>query len=524
MLTPIVTIRTAIGAGEDATPSVHRPSLPAGSRAEAIQKILDALILHLSGEEVLSKDALVKLIGDLALILKFPPLPQESGRAFDRRLINLLEAMPLPERIVLERQLNGRSLAQRIALLAVMPVSRAGASPPDQTPFRSLPLPSAVPPSFPTARVLPTGDVALLQALLRETYGADTDSLGAREILEDKAPETEPEETSRAEPQRMSKAAGNAPSSRPTETATAGRIGSGLAQERAAAVETSLSEGSEGGSQEVLTDHITVPQPGGTGEATNSETPSDVTSENVEAAATEADRAIAEGSIEEVIDSLESDGTYGPPRTADEDAQRAPRAPVRNGTESPNPRVSVESVKAIIQESLVLPATAEAGRPTMAESVDADPREADTAPRARESATINRNVAAGGEAPGEPTSADGEDVAFADVPPRSGPRQAGEDAGTPQAIARLVEFGLPREAIPFTLVPYPPAPAEIKSEADEADRRQRDDHEADARGDEGEQEGRGQAQEHAGGGESDQEEEPAATDAYDLYRKLGGLG
>ncbi|MCA1370684.1 hypothetical protein I6F15_25350 [Bradyrhizobium sp. BRP14] len=523
MLTPIVTIRNAIATGEDATPSVHRPSLPAGSRAEAIQKILDALILHLSGEEVLSKDALVRLIGDLALILKFPPLPQESGRAFVRRLIDLLEAMPLPERIVLERQLNGRSLAQRIALLAAMPMSRAGASPPDQTPFRSLPLPSAVPPSLPTARVLPTGDVALLQALLRETYGADTDSLGARGIFEDKAPEAEPEETSRTEPQRMSKAAGNAPPSRPTETATAGRIGSGLAQERAAPVEPSLPEGSEGGSQEVLTDPITVPQPGGTGEATNSETPSGATSENVEAAATEADRAIAEGSIEEVIDSLESDGTYGPPRTGDEDAQRARRAPVRSGTESPNPRVSVESVKAIIQGSLVLPATAEAGQPGMAESVPA-PREADTPQRARQSATPNGNVATGGEAPSEHASADGEDVAFAEVSPRSRPQRAGEDAGTPQAIARLVEFGLPREAIPFTLVPYPPAPAEIKSEADEADRRERDDHEADARGDEGEQEGRDQPQEHAGGGESDQDEEPAATDAYDLYRKLAGLG
>ncbi|WP_034884023.1 hypothetical protein M728_003402 [Ensifer sp. WSM1721] len=524
MLTPIVTIRNAIGAGEDATPSVHRPSLPAGPRAEAIQKILDALILHLSGEEVLSKDALVKLIEDLALILKFPPLPQESGRAFVRRLINLLEAMPLPERIVLERQLNGRSLVQRVALLAAMPMSRGGASPPDQTPLRSLPLPSAVLPSFPTVRALPTGDVALLQALLRETYGADTDSLGAREMLEDKAPVAESEETSRTEPQRMSKTAANARSSRPTETATAGRVGAGLAQERTAAVEPPLPEGSEGGAQEVLTDHITVPQPTGTGEAANSETPLGATSENVEAAATEADLAMPEGSIEEVVDSLESDGTYGLPRAGEHDGQRMPRAPVRSGTESPTPRVSVESVKAIIQESLVLPATAEAGQPAMAESVDASPREADTAPRARGSATPNGNVATGHEAPGEHASADGEDVAFADVPPWSRPRQAGEDAGTPQAIARLVEFGLPREAIPFTLVPYPPAPAEIKSEADEADRRERDDHEADARGDEGEQEGRDQAQEHAGGGEGDQEEEPAATDAYDLYRKLGGLG
>jgi hypothetical protein len=514
MLMPIVTIRNAIGAGEDATPNVHRPSLPAAPRAEAIQKILDALILHLSGKEVLSKDALVKLVGDLALILKFPPLPQENGRAFVRRLINFLEAMPLPGRLGLEQQLTGRGLAQRVAVLAAMPVSRAGASRPDQTPLRNLPLSAAEPPSSPAARTLPTGDVGLLQALLRKTYGADTDSFAAREIFEVKAPE----ETG---PNRVTKAAASARSPQATETATALRIEAGL-EERPSAVETFISEDSEGSSHEVLTDAIPVPEPAGTGEATNSETPSGAASESIEAATAEADTAMAEGSTDEAVDSLDSDGTYGPPRTGRDNAQRVPRAPVRSESGSPAPRVSIESVKAIIQESLLLPATAKAEQ--AAESIDAALREADKAPPARESATPNRHLAAGGETPGKPASVDGEDVPPADILSRTRPRQTGDDAGTPQALARLVEFGLPREIVPFTLVPYPPAPATTENETDEVDRREREDEAGkDARGGEEEREGRDQAQEHAGG-EGDQDEEPAATDAYDLYRKLGDLG
>ncbi|WP_370073513.1 hypothetical protein [Sinorhizobium fredii] len=104
---PIGTIRNASTPGDDIVQAVRRVLPPAGQRAEAIQKLLDMLGRHLSGKEVLPRDALVRLIEDLARVLKFPPLPQETGRAFVRRLVEVVEALPLPERLAIERQLGG---------------------------------------------------------------------------------------------------------------------------------------------------------------------------------------------------------------------------------------------------------------------------------------------------------------------------------------------------------------------------------------------------------------------------------
>ncbi|MGH6807867.1 MAG: hypothetical protein ACREEJ_13665, partial [Ensifer adhaerens] len=131
MLTPILTVRTATGPAEEANARPQPAAAPftAAQRGEAIQKILDALTRHLAGREILSKDALVRLMEDLARILKFPPLPQEGGRDFVRRLVTFLEAMPMPERLALERQLGGRSLALRVGLLADLPAIRNGAAP-----------------------------------------------------------------------------------------------------------------------------------------------------------------------------------------------------------------------------------------------------------------------------------------------------------------------------------------------------------------------------------------------------------
>lgn len=118
-LPAFIAIRTAVGSAEETTQGLRR-SLPAAERSEAIRQIVDALSRHLSGKEVLSKDALVKLVEDLALILKFPPLPQETGRAFIRRLTGFIEALPMPERLLLEKQLATRSLVQRVAVAATV--------------------------------------------------------------------------------------------------------------------------------------------------------------------------------------------------------------------------------------------------------------------------------------------------------------------------------------------------------------------------------------------------------------------
>ncbi|MEY9561533.1 hypothetical protein [Sinorhizobium fredii] len=65
---PIGTIRNASTPGDDIVQAVRRVLPPAGQRAEAIQKLLDMLGRHLSGKEVLPRDALVRLIEDLALL------------------------------------------------------------------------------------------------------------------------------------------------------------------------------------------------------------------------------------------------------------------------------------------------------------------------------------------------------------------------------------------------------------------------------------------------------------------------
>lgn len=208
-LPAFIAIRTAVGSAEETTQGLRR-SLPAAERSEAIRKIVDALSRHLSGKEVLSKDALVKLVEDLALILKFPPLPQETGRAFIRRLTGFIEALPMPERLLLEKQLATRSLVQRVAVAATIAGDRRGAVPPDRTPLRSLPLPAQVPPVLPGAKRPVPSDLALLQAMLKKTYGADMEDVRIETTPKGAAIEAAQEEAP-AGPQRSPKAPTNAP-------------------------------------------------------------------------------------------------------------------------------------------------------------------------------------------------------------------------------------------------------------------------------------------------------------------------
>ncbi|WEZ84927.1 hypothetical protein P6U16_10600 [Rhizobium sp. 32-5/1] len=169
-----------------------------GPRAEAILKILETLGRHLNGSEVLPKEALAKLMETLARILKFPPLPQETSHDFGRRLASFLEKLPPEARAVLEKQLGQRNLALQVRLLVEVLQSPAGTdagrlratlqnqayltSPSRDTGQQ---VRSSSQPALPaqhlatlTARSAPgmfaaPVDAALLQAVLRKTFGSD---------------------------------------------------------------------------------------------------------------------------------------------------------------------------------------------------------------------------------------------------------------------------------------------------------------------------------------------------------------
>ena len=91
-----------------------------------------------------------------------------------------------------------------------------------------------------------------------------------------------------------------------------------------------------------------------------------------------------------------------------------------------------------------------------------------------------------------------------------------------QAIALLVESGLP-EIIPFAMVPYLPAKEDADDGHGKTDRTPRDDREGDAgtEPEDRDEEQKGQDPENGG---DETAEPPDSSDAYDLYRKLGGLG
>ncbi|MCY1247270.1 hypothetical protein D9M72_605860 [compost metagenome] len=95
-----------------------------------------------------------------------------------------------------------------------------------------------------------------------------------------------------------------------------------------------------------------------------------------------------------------------------------------------------------------------------------------------------------------------------------------------QAIARLIENGLPREAIPFAMIPYPISVEDVRNEAEKSEREEgRGDGESaqdDGEATQDEATRDGQRTEDGGGETGDEQtDEP---DVYELYRKLGGLG
>ncbi|WP_173515185.1 hypothetical protein [Ensifer sesbaniae] len=530
MLIPIQTGRAAATSAEDTSTKAQQPSalLPALQRGEAIQKILDALTRHLSGREILSKDALVRLMEDLARILKFPPLPQEGGRDFVRRLVAFLESMPASDRRLLERQLGGRSLAVRVGLLAELPAIRNGTSAPGSTAtsmpaqvrdviLRNPSLQPAMPLNPVAARMPVAGEVALLQTVLRKTFGVgdDTDVRDPRGDEPDRTGTTEaPSKGRNAAPVERSemRATGKPTSAEGTPVENAAAL---LAGE----VEETPPQTASGAEPEQ-----TVPS-AGAGHVESEASASETTAAPAEADATA-----------ESAEDADPDGTYGPMPDADEEnGVKTATAAGRGNPETRPVRVLFEAIKTLIRDSVTPPGST-AGTETKPVAEHADGTDApapvpakDAAPaREIKDASRSRGAPDGGNALPSLLDEQAEDAkATQRTPADTLPQRVTDEQTMRQVIARLVENGLPREAIPFAMIPYPPAArdaAETENLSHEMPGGSEDETPDEEQGAE-----EGDDRDQADGAEPTDEaalddRAAEASDAYDLYRRLGGLG
>ncbi|WP_077962778.1 hypothetical protein [Ensifer adhaerens] len=531
MLIPIQAARTAAATSEDSSAKTQPVApLTASQRGEAIQKILDALTRHLSGREILSKDALVRLMEDLARILKFPPLPQEGGRDFVRRLVAFLETMPTSDRLLLERQLGGRNLSLRVGLLADLPAIRNGSSTPGgpATPMpaqardvilRNPSLQPALPFSPAATRAPIAGEVALLQAVLRKTFGVGND------LVEPQGDDLE---------QAGTEAPSKSPGEKPTERSEARASG---------ARSTSSGDAAIGGAASLLTGEGEIAETASLAEAMIEADEVLQSAESGEVEVPVEDNATPlEGHVAdemEATDTIEGedpDGTYGPlPDADEEDGHRNTPATGRNDPEARSARVLSEAIKTLIRDSVSLPAGASDGDPqSSAEQADeaaATPsqtsaKETGTPARAADAAARQRAATDAGAALPSLLDDGAEETA---APQRSPtdvrPQRATDEQTMQQMIARLVENGLPREAIPFTMIPYPPAASE--AEGEDHSRGMPGGSGEDASGEEqtAEEGSDGNPEDGEPAGEAMPDDEaPETPDAYDLYRRLGGLG
>ncbi|MGF6175961.1 hypothetical protein [Ensifer sp. 4252] len=552
MLTPILTVRTASGLAEEATTRPQQPAAPltAAQRGEAIQKILDALTRHLAGREILSKDALVRLMEDLARILKFPPLPQEGGRDFVRRLVTFLESMPMPERLALERQLGGRSLALRVGILADLPAIRNGAAPPSMgaasPSLSNPPLQPAIPLHLAAARAPAASEVALLQTVLKKTFGvgneSDTSSRASDEVdaalpAEDEAPvrpQTSPE---RGEPRTMP---GRLPSLDGPEIEALAAIINGdtdpeAVDPEAATGKVAVEDEDDGSSHAATT-------------ADDADLAAKARDAGARSGATRTDAGTEAGRADEA---QEPDGTYRPLPDGEHHPQND-RATTR-GNEDRTDRTLSDALKTIVRDTLGLPGDpAGTDRPEVIaseiESAEANAAarqtERDSAEPSRANPLRPRDTTAGAELAALSVAEDQmEQPGPAGAAAAQRPQKPVDDPAMQQAIARLIENGLPREAIPFAMIPYPIAVEDVKSETEKSEREEgggeggeepngdgeaaQDDGEA-AQGDREAAQDDGEAtkdgQQTEDGRAETGDDQNAEPDVYELYRKLGGLG
>ncbi|WP_139276503.1 hypothetical protein [Pararhizobium antarcticum] len=215
ILTARVPAQTAQAIPQEASQPRHSLNALAhsisGPRADAILKILETLGRHLNGSEVLPREALVKLMETLARILKFPPLPQETTHDFGQRLAGFLEKLPPEARAVLEKQLGQRTLALQVRVLAQAlnhparldagslraqfqtsvvltnpartDIAQQARSPLPQPALPAQHLATLTAGSAPRMFGAPV-EAALLQAVLRETFGAETEQAGSAQAAD----------------------------------------------------------------------------------------------------------------------------------------------------------------------------------------------------------------------------------------------------------------------------------------------------------------------------------------------------
>lgn len=523
MLMPIVATRNAAGPGDDAVQNIRRSPVPVSKRAEAIQKILDALGRHLSGREILSSDALLRLIEDLSRLLRSPVLPQQPERDVARRLLKVLELLPAPERQMLARELDGHRPAQRIQppIRALQQtVGAASSQPAAHSASRSLVLQAPMAPQSSAAQTSASGDVALLQAMLEKTCGAGGEAARAAQTLDETAqaePQAEPDATPPGDAAKASNPGegrirpGDTRNQAPTGFPSGPAVPSAAESEAAERILPKADDAPHSPEQTVLR------APAG-GDAFTSRVPT-------QAEAPKPDQILDDAETPSRCDvgsgdELDADGTYGPPRAREENTRQPARPdPMRGETVSPA-RAIVDAVKLLANTGLIVAAKA-GGRPEATEHVGNAVPELPTPEHARDVAMRQRNISAGHEA--------SSDLAAAELPeastPGGSPSQArtqhsGEDPAMQQALALLVENGLPRGIISLALLPYPPAETEAEDGGDspgESDGEPKDDGDEEAEAgpedDKEEQEKRSEA-----------DGEPDASDAYALYRKLGDLG
>lgn len=213
MLTPILTVKTATPSAHVTTPeavlpkekATAAPATLSGRQSEAALRILETINKQLLGSDMPPKDALVRLLDTLARLLKLPQLPQESLLALSKRIAAAIEALPPVARLALEKQLGQRNVLLSARILAELvkpplpevaarfdaplprpanaqpaqvrpPAEQPAAQPPEQIRQPQQRPPEALP--RPPAAVLVGGnfDASALQAALRSAFSAEEDA------------------------------------------------------------------------------------------------------------------------------------------------------------------------------------------------------------------------------------------------------------------------------------------------------------------------------------------------------------
>lgn len=523
MLMPIVAIRNAGNPSEDAVQNIRRSPVPLSQRTEAIQKILDALGRHFSGREILSSDALMRMIEDLSRLLRSPVLPHRAERDV-ARLLQVLELLPAHERQAVARELGGHRPALRIEppIRATQQAMGASPQPAGHPVIRSLPLQAPATPQSSAAQTSASGDVALLQAMLKKTFGAGEETARAARTFEETTqaePQAEPDATPPGDAAKASNPGEGR--TRPGDMRNQAPTGfpPGPAEQHAEEAEAADRLLPKAADLPHSPEHSTPRTPAG-GDAFTPRVPRQAEAPKqgqiLDEAETPSQGDAGSG------DELNGDGTYGPPRGKEESTPPPLRSGAMRGEAASPARAIVDAVK-LLTDTGFIAAAKSGGRPQAMEHVDnAVPvsRSEPPAPeQAGEFAVRQRNISARHEASSALAAAELPEAPMpGGTPWQARSPQAGEDPAMQQALALLVEVGLPRE-IPLALLPYPPAETEAEDSDDshgESDGQPKDDDDKEAEA--GPEDGKEEQESR-----SESDEGPDSSDPYELYRKFGDL-